>query len=156
MSNYIMFTKPRYCPNALPSGTAEPFVKIGDLIRFRGCIDAANDAFGRVLCLARQDGTGRTFRNNRGTPTPHLLVLELGDGWTFGYARFVGLELVREVLQPSAFLRWFCFGTMPPPERVVAALQYAALSGNCIERYLTSPDGELRDDWEHIARHGRK
>jgi hypothetical protein len=75
----------------------------------------------------------------------------------FGYERHIELSNVEEVMWRGAdrsrdFARWFLFGMMPSPELASAVCEYGAMSDGYLAKYLTAPEGHLREDWREAHR----
>lgn len=163
LCRYARFKKPRYCGEARHGGFRHWDVVEGDLILYKEHYEGGTcgHRLARVLGLATHDGCGKEYTvvgtKGRVKLAPRLMVLAASDMLDFGYERHIEFADVEEVMWRGAdrergFARWFLFGTMPPPELAAAVCDYGAMSDSYLAKYLTAPEGELREDWREVNR----
>jgi len=140
MARYTIFKKPRFCPNATHYGGSKYAASVGDLILYRERYEGGTEGsrLARVLGLANE----LPDRSDPGKDT--LVVLAASDMMNYAYERFVKLEDVLEIREPSqsAFARWFLSGPMPHPDVAIAAVKYGCVNNSYLDDHLE--DGELK------------
>lgn len=104
---------------------------------------------GRVLGIVTRLPDGTQVKNVRRNPM--LAVLVPSRDLHFGYLRCIPKDDVRAIFNPGAFARWFLFGAPCTPELAQGVSEYGAMCDSYLAKYLTAPEGKIREDWHEVA-----